>query len=108
MTETKRLMDDVMGEILEAMPPGPMKARLATLIGAAVRASGLPPEDAWCAVASLVSAAHGDAPTAVVVSFLPEQGDNADRQVVSFSSNGTVGVTPAVVAGAVRDDARMH
>ena len=88
MNEASRTLDDMMREVLEAMPPGPQAGKLATAVGALMKAAELPPEHAWCALAALVSSTHGGAPVAVVLSVA---GEGDERQLVSFSSDGTVG-----------------
>ena len=103
-----RTLDEHMAEVLAAMPAGPMVERLATAIGALVRASGLPPEDAWCALAAIVSAAHGDTGACVRVA-LPVEGEPQCRLLVTCHANGAVQHEPAVVTGRLDDGAaRPH
>ena len=101
-----RTIDEHMAEVLAAMPDGPMGGRLATAIGALVRASGLPPEDAWCALAAMVSAVHGDACVRVA---LPVEGEPQCRLLVTCHANGAVQQEHAVVTGTMGDAApRAH
>ena len=104
----ERRLDDLMAEVLAGIPDGPMAGRLATAIGALVRASGLPPEDAWCAVAAMVSAAHDDVGACVRVA-LPVEGEPQSRLLVTCHANGAVQHEPAVVTGRLDDEAaRPH
>ena len=86
-------LDDLMAEILSEMGDGPKAHRLATAIGALVRASALPQEEAWCAMARIVSLANHDAPAAVRV-ILPGESEGS-REVVTFHANGGVEREPA-------------
>ena len=94
-----RGLDAAMAECLDAMAAEPMTDKVRTLIGAVIRASGLAPEQAWCALAATVSLAHGDAPAAVTLILPAEQagivvgpGEPARgvRGRITFHANGGV------------------
>ena len=81
--------------LFDALPEGGIDERAAVLCGAVFEASGLKGGAEWCTLARLVSDAHGGKPAAVVVS-IPGEGD--EREILSFSSDGTIGTVPAQVA----------
>lgn len=99
MSEGNQNLDGIMAGVLEEMPEGPMAGRLATLVGSCVRASGLPPESAWCAVAAIASAAHGDGPAFVAIAVPGEE--EGERKLYRFHANGEVSVADAVEVGTV-------
>ena len=41
MNEASRTLDDMMREVLEAMPPGPLAGKLATAVGGLMKVAGL-------------------------------------------------------------------
>ena len=103
MAAKPRPIDDVMAAVLAAMPADlTMPVRLASLVAAAVRASQLPPESAWCALARVVSDGHGDAPACVKVA-LPVEGAADERLLVTLHANGAMEQQHAIVTGRMGD-----
>ena len=106
--ETRRI-DDVMAEVLAAMPSDlTMPIRLASLVAAAVRASDLPPEVAWCTLARVASDGHDNAPACIKIA-LPVEGAANERLLVTLHANGAVEQQQATVTGRLDDGAaRPH
>ena len=103
-----RRIDDVMAEVLAAMPSDlTMPIRLASLVAAAVRASDLPPEVAWCTLARVASDGHDNAPACIKIA-LPVEGEADQRLLVTLRANGNVEQQPAVVTGRIDEAARSH
>ena len=93
------------GEFLEAMPASlTPQDRFRLLVRAAVRAADLPAESAWCAVAAVVSDAHGGR-TAQVRVTMPIEGDDEHEDMYMFNSTGTSSVVRVDV---VRAPPRTH
>ena len=82
-------LDDAIGDILGELPPGPMGGRLATLIGAAMRASGLPAGECWTTIAALASDVHEGQPASVIV-CVQHGGEGGEHELVAFQHNGNI------------------
>ena len=82
-------LDDALGDILGELPPGPMGGRLGVLIGAAMRASGLPAGECWTTMAALASDVHDGQPASVIV-CVQHGGEGGEHELVAFQHTGVV------------------
>ena len=82
-------LDDLVGRVLAAMPDDePMATKMTVLVAAVLKASGLPGDEAMCALAAMVGVFHDGVEASIVVG-LP--GDTPDeRLVMIYDSDGKV------------------
>ena len=92
MSDGKRALDDIMADLLGDMPEGPAAAKFGVVIASLVRASGLEPGDAWCAVAATCAAAHEQELASLQVLV---EDDSGRPHFLIFNSGGRVVMTEA-------------